>query len=212
MADDVPDDVADDPAKDDGPARAAKPEAGAGNDGVTTRTPDAHASTTEASDAQAQEPAIPDDVATGLEELPPGFWDEPPAEAPARVKRARPDPEARPAPKASAGPERGAPHRTARDGAPGSRDRSSAPHGDLERALLGGEATADELPEALRDTVDALRELFPGELLAVTPRADEGDDEAEPTEDAAGRLDDGDGEDDDVHGTGYPTHERTDAG
>ncbi len=207
------DDAADDAAKDDGPARDAAPEAAAAkDDGAKTGAADAYASATEASDAQAHEPAVPDDVATGLEELPPGFWDEPPAAAPARVNRTRPDQEPRSAPTASAGPEPGATRETARDGGSGSRERGAAPHGDLERALLGGETTADELPEALRDTVDALRELFPGELLAVTPRADEDEGAMEAAEDDAGRRDDGDGEDGDVHGAGDPTHERTDAG
>ncbi|MEJ2289040.1 MAG: hypothetical protein P8Y02_10430 [Deinococcales bacterium] len=50
---------------------------------------------------------------------------------------------------------------------------------DLQHALLGGDATAEELPAALRDTVEALEELFPGEVLAVSPRGDEPDPDAE---------------------------------
>ena len=86
----------------------------------------------------------------------------------------------------------------------------AATGGDLERALLGGEATADELPEALRDTVDALQELFPGELLAVTPRAGDGEDGTETGEEAGAGAGDPEGEDADEAGDTTPR--RDDAG
>jgi len=52
-----------------------------------------------------------------------------------------------------------------------SRSRADAAT-DLQHALLGGDATAEELPAALRDTVQALEEIFPGDVVAVSRRKD----------------------------------------
>ncbi|HKI55669.1 MAG TPA: hypothetical protein VKB31_00845 [Trueperaceae bacterium] len=65
--------------------------------------------------------------------------------------------------------------------------RRGADTDDLRSALLGAGGSAEEMPEAVRDTVSAIEELFPGSLLALTPRdaddddgADDGADDEEP--------------------------------
>ncbi len=171
---------------------------------------------------QDRDPGIPDDVATGVEELPPGFWDAPPPSAPSRSSRPH-SPRAQ-SPRAQSPRERAprpqSQQRPPEGGASGEGEveagtadtgtSDAATGGDLERALLGGEATADELPEALRDTVDALQELFPGELLAVTPRAGDGEDGTETGEEAGAGAGDPEGEDADEAGDTTPR--RDDAG
>lgn len=72
----------------------------------------------------------------------------------------------------------------------GRRSRSA----DLAGALLGSGSSAEEVPDALRDTVAAIEELFPGTLLASAPREDtDTDAESEPDpgadEAAAGATD-----------------------
>jgi len=50
---------------------------------------------------------------------------------------------------------------------------------DLHAALLGAGTSAEEVPEAVRDTVSAIEELFPGDLVAATPRPSAGADDDE---------------------------------
>ncbi len=57
----------------------------------------------------------------------------------------------------------------------------------LTSALLGGGASAEEAPDALRDTVAAIEELFPGRLVASASREDadpDADPDAAPDADA----------------------------
>lgn len=98
----------------------------------------------------------------GREELPADLFDRPPIRV---ADRPRSDASMR------QGPRRPAP-------APGRADGLPTPDGgDLGKALLGADAD-DATRTAVQDTVQAILELFPGEVVAVTPRGEPDDDES----------------------------------
>lgn len=171
---------------------AAEAETGGRNGGA----PDATA------DRESAGPDIPEDVASATEELPPDFFDA--AAAPAQLRPpARANGVRRSAERVPYGGDAAAREAPAPDPSPawaGATDaragRSPVRPTDLRSALLGSGASADELPDALRDAVSAIEELFPGTLVGATPRADAGqdldesDDRAGPEEGAEGGGDD----------------------